>query len=117
MGCFCWKRREVSLKKAILFRKKTRRNIKEKQKQREERRLAREAAKANATSPAMPEIHIERPAPAPVPEEPVNAIRQELPFDVQELKPVTGDEVQADPDISKGMRYILQNLIQASHHV
>ena len=74
---------------------------KEKQKQREERRLAREAAKANATSPAMPEIHIERPAPAPVPEEPVNAIRQELPFDVQELKPVTSDEVQADPDISK----------------
>lgn len=72
---------------------------KEKQKQREERRLAREAAKANATSPAMPEIHIERPA--PVPEEPVNAIRQELPFDVQELKPVTSDEVQADPDISK----------------
>ena len=47
----------------------------------------------------MPEIHIERPA--PVPEEPVNAIRQELPFDVQELKPVTSDEVQADPDISK----------------
>lgn len=74
---------------------------KEKQKQREERRLAREAAKANATSSAMPEIHIERPAPAPVPEEPVNAIRQELPFDVQELKPVTSDEVQADPDISK----------------
>ena len=74
---------------------------KEKQKQREERRLAREAAKANATSPAMPEIHIERPAPAPVPEEPVNAIRQELPFDVHELKPVTSDEVQADPDISK----------------
>ena len=74
---------------------------KEKQKQREERRLAREAAKANATSPAMPEIHIERPAPAPVPEEPVNAIRQELPFDVQELKPVASDEVQADPDISK----------------
>ena len=49
----------------------------------------------------MPEIHIERPAPAPVPEEPVNAIRQELPFDVQELKPVASDEVQADPDISK----------------
>lgn len=59
----------------------------------------------------MPEIHIERPAPAPVPEEPVNAIRQELPFDVQELKPVTSDEVQADPDISKE-QILLQNLIR-----
>ena len=74
---------------------------KEKRKQREERRLAREAAKANATSPAMPEIHIERPVPAPVPEEPATSIQQELPFDVQELKPDINVEAQADPDISE----------------
>ena len=74
---------------------------KEKRKQREERRLAREAAKANATSPAMPEIHIERPVPAPVSEEPATSIQQELPFDVQELKPDINVEAQADPDISE----------------
>ena len=49
----------------------------------------------------MPEIHRTSSCAFPVPEEPVNAIRQELPFDVQELKHVTSDEVQADPDISK----------------
>lgn len=91
----------------------------EKRRQREERRLAREAAKAqtgesrqnderdsdseapDASSSFLPQLHIERPEPAPVPEESAYAMQQDLPFDVQELKPVTNEEMQADPEVSE----------------
>ena len=91
----------------------------EKRRQREERRLAREAAKAqtgesrqnderdsdseapDASSSFLPQLHIERQEPAPVPEESAYAMQQDLPFDVQELKPVTNEEMQADPEVSE----------------
>lgn len=91
----------------------------EKRRQREERRLAREAAKAqtgesrqnderdsdseapDVSSSFLPQLHIERPEPAPVPEESAYAMQQDLPFDVQELKPVTNEEMQADPEVSE----------------